>query len=190
MWTFLTTQNFFSWRLTSTSRRVALSWDFFPLIRANPIIQIQWHLTIFLIQIYFPVNKSGNAGEETLTFFSRFAVNRCKKSCRKRSLVWNFYFCLYFLLKKNRRCNAGIFSMQRCQVKKIDNIEITSFNAAATLPSNSNKNDDEKKKKHIPCCLPDLKSASGFTNSWIFFTIKNVGGIWQKKRVKNETIIW
>ena len=40
---------------------------------------------------------------------------------------------------------------------------------------------DGEEKKLIPCCLPDSKPASGFSNCRIFFVIKNEdGGVFAK----------
>ena len=137
-----------------------ISWSLFSVIfnsRAqNPTIRVQWRLTIFLLQIYFPVNESGNAGNETIPFFHFSLTIDEKKSFQETKPCSVFYF--YLLSKKNRRCNEMFFCC--CNVakaKKIDNIERNTFqccnDSAATLPSNKNLIMMVRKKKtsHAVC---------------------------------------
>ena len=108
---------------------------------AKPMIRVQWRLTIFLFQIYFPVNESGNAGNETIPFFHFSLTIDEKNRFRKRNLVRFFIFiCCQKKIGDATKCffvaatlpkpkklitlkeipfNAATILLQRCQATKI-----------------------------------------------------------------------
>ena len=131
MWFFLdpmTTQNIF---LT-----LNISWSLFSVIfnsRAqNPMIRVQWRLTIFLLQIYFPVNESGNAGNETIPFFHFSLTIDEKKSFQETKPCSVFYF--YLLSKKIGDATKCFFVTATLpKPKKLITLKEIPFNAATIL---------------------------------------------------------
>ena len=124
----MTTQNIF---LT-----LNISWSLFSVIfnsRAqNPMIRVQWRLTIFLLQIYFPVNESGNAGNETIPFFHFSLTIDEKKSFQETKPCSVFYF--YLLSKKIRDATKCFFVAATLpKPKKLITLKEMPFNAATIL---------------------------------------------------------